>query len=179
MSPGRGLEDLRLPPEAAETLRAVRDEMETLSHGMGRNSLTAIPLSSGVAVLVDGGDPAARSGVAEALASDLQRDLFRLDLTAIVSQYIGETEKNLERVFEMAQQAGAVLYFDEADVLFGRRTGVTDAHDRYANVEVSYLLQRIESYEGLVILATTARTNIDPAFVRRLRYVVALASPKG
>lgn len=179
MSPGKRIEDLKLPPEAARTLRAVRDEMRALSHGTTHTSLVAIPLASSVAVLVDGGDAAARSGVAEALASDLQRDLFRLDLTAIASKYIGETEKNLERVFEMAQQAGAVLYFDEADALFGRRTDVKDAHDRYANVEVGYLLERIEAYEGLVILAANTRTNIDPAFVRRLRYVVALPAPKG
>lgn len=179
MSPAKRLEDLQLSPEATATLRAVRDEIQTLSHGMGSNSLTAIPLVSGVAVLVEGGDAAARSGVAEALASDLQRDLFRVDLTAIVSKYIGETEKNLERVFELAQQAGAVLYFDEADALFGRRTDVKDAHDRYANLEVSALLQRIEGYEGLVILATNARTNIDPAFVRRLRHLVTLPAVKG
>jgi SpoVK/Ycf46/Vps4 family AAA+-type ATPase len=148
--------------------------MRALSHGASRNSLTGIPLASGVAVLVDGATTAARNAVAEALASDLQRDLFRLDLAAIVSQYIGETEKNLERVFEMAQRAEAVLYFDEADALFGRRTDVKDSHDRYANLEVSYVLARIESYQGLVILATNTRENIDPAFRRRLRHVVGL-----
>jgi SpoVK/Ycf46/Vps4 family AAA+-type ATPase len=148
--------------------------MRALSHGASANSLTGIPLSAGVAMLIAGATAAARSVVAESLASDLQRDLFRIDLSAIVSQYIGETEKNLERLLTMAQRAGAVLFFEEGDALFGRRTEVKDSHDRYANLEVSYLLERLEAYQGLVIVATNSKGNIDAAFLRRLRHVVAL-----
>jgi SpoVK/Ycf46/Vps4 family AAA+-type ATPase len=148
--------------------------MRALSHGASANSLTGIPLSSGVAMLIAGATGAARTVVAESLASDLQRDLFRIDLSAIVSQQIGETEKNLDRILTMAQQAGAVLYIEEGDALFGRRAEVKDSYDRYANLEVSYLLERLESYQGLVILATNTRENIDAAFLRRLRHVVDL-----
>lgn len=102
---------------------------------------------------------------------------MRIDLGRVVSRYIGETEKNLDRLFAMASASDAVLFFDEADALFGKRSDVRDNHDRYANVEVGYLLQRIESYRGLVILASNARHNIDPAFLRRLRYIVDLPWP--
>jgi len=179
VSTGKRLEELSLPPEAARALQEIREQMRALSHGTSRTSLPGIPLVSGIAVLVDGATAAARSAVADALAADLQRDLFRLDLAAVTSTYIGETEKNLDRVFAMAQQAGVVLYFDEADALFGRRTDVKDSHDRYANLEVSYLLQRLEAYQGLAILATNSRENIDPAFLRRLRYVVRLPEVGG
>jgi SpoVK/Ycf46/Vps4 family AAA+-type ATPase len=179
MPTGKRLEELNLPPEATSALRSIRDQMRALSHGTGRTSLTGIPLVSGMAVLVDGATAAARNAVAEALASDLQRDLFRLDLAAVANTYIGETEKNLDRVFSLAQQAGAVLYFEEADALFGRRTDVKDSHDRYANIEVSYLLQRIEAYQGLALLATNTRENIDSAFLRRIRYVIGLETTTG
>ena len=107
------------------------------------------------------------------LANELGRDVHRVDLGQVVSRYVGETEKNLTRVFDEAQRAGAVLFFDEADALFGKRTDVKDAHVRYANLDISYLLERLEEYEGLMILATNRRENVDDAFIRRIRYVVS------
>ena len=117
---------------------------------------------------------AARHSAAHVLAQALGRDILRIDLAQVVSKYIGETEKNLDALFERAEQTGAILFFDEADALFGKRTDVKDAHDRYANVDIAYLLQRIEAYEGLVILATNLRDEDDEAdaaedWRRRLR----------
>jgi SpoVK/Ycf46/Vps4 family AAA+-type ATPase len=114
---------------------------------------------------------------AEALANDLHLDLYRIDLASVVSKYIGETEKNLQRVFDAADQSGAILLFDEADALFGKRSEVKDSHDRYANIEVSYLLQRMEAYRGLAILTTNMKTALDPAFLRRLRFIVEFPFP--
>ena len=114
---------------------------------------------------------------AEVLASELQLDLYHIDLSRVVSKYIGETEKNLGRVFDAAEENGAILLFDEADSLFGARSEVKDSHDRYANIEVSYLLQRMEAYRGLAILTTNMRAALDPAFLRRLRFTVAFPFP--
>ena len=114
---------------------------------------------------------------ADVLAGALGLDLYRIDLSTVVSKYIGETEKNLARIFAEARASNAVLFFDEADALFGKRTQVHDAHDRYANVEISYLLQKMEEYQGLVILATNLRKNIDEAFVRRLHFTVEFPIP--
>ena len=110
---------------------------------------------------------------AEVIARELGVDLLRIDLGAVVSKYIGETEKNLERVFKEAEASGAVLLFDEAEALFGKRSEVKNSHDRFANVEVASLLQRIESFRGIAILATTKRQTIDPAFLRRMRFVLS------
>jgi SpoVK/Ycf46/Vps4 family AAA+-type ATPase len=114
---------------------------------------------------------------AEVLANELDLDLYRIDLSSVVSKYIGETEKNLRRVFGAAEEGGVILLFDEADALFGKRTEVKDSHDRYANIEVSYLLQRMESYRGLAILTTNQKGALDPAFLRRLRFVVQFPFP--
>ena len=114
---------------------------------------------------------------AEVLASDLRLDLYRIDLSQVVSKYIGETEKNLRRVFDAAEEGGAILLFDEADALFGKRSEVKDSHDRYANIEVSYLLQRMEAYRGLAILTTNMKSALDQAFLRRIRFVVQFPFP--
>jgi SpoVK/Ycf46/Vps4 family AAA+-type ATPase len=114
---------------------------------------------------------------AEVLANELRLDLFRIDLSQVVSKYIGETEKNLRRVFDAAEEGGAVLLFDEADALFGKRSEVKDSHDRYANIEVSYLLQHMEAYRGLAILTTNMKGMLDQAFLRRLRFVVQFPFP--
>ena len=114
---------------------------------------------------------------AEVLANELRLDLYRIDLSAVVSKYIGETEKNLRRVFDAAEDGGAILFFDEADALFGKRSEVKDSHDRYANIEVNYLLQRMEAYRGLAILATNMKSALDTAFLRRLRFVVDFPFP--
>jgi SpoVK/Ycf46/Vps4 family AAA+-type ATPase len=126
----------------------------------------------GGAVLFAGGAGTAGMRAAEAIASELGIDAYRIDLAGVASKYIGDTEKNIDRVFLAAERTRAVLFFDEADALFGKRTAVKDAHDRYANLEVGYLLQWIEAYDGVAILATNQRADIDPALKRRLRYVV-------
>jgi SpoVK/Ycf46/Vps4 family AAA+-type ATPase len=113
----------------------------------------------------------------EVLANELQMDLFRIDLSQVVSKYIGETEKNLRRLFDAAEDSGAILCFDEADALFGKRSEVKDSHDRYANIEVNYLLQRIESYRGLAILTSNMKAALDSAFTRRLRFIVNFPFP--
>jgi SpoVK/Ycf46/Vps4 family AAA+-type ATPase len=111
------------------------------------------------------------------LAHELELPLYRIDLSAVVSKYIGETEKNLARVFDAAEEDGTILLFDEADALFGKRSEVKDSHDRYANIEVSYLLQRMEAYRGLAILTTNHKAALDTAFQRRLRFVVHFPFP--
>jgi hypothetical protein len=131
----------------------------------------------GLAALFTGPSGVGKTMAAEVLANELELDLCRIDLSQVVSKYIGETEKNLRRVFDAADAGGAILLFDEADALFGKRGEVKDSHDRYANIEVGYLLQRMETYHGLAILTTNLKESIDPAFYRRLRFVVAFDVP--
>lgn len=138
---------------------------EQSNRGLGLSALFAGPSGTG------------KTLAAEILANELRLDLFRIDLSAVVSKYIGETEKNLRRVFDAAEEGGAVLLFDEADALFGKRSEVKDSHDRYANVEISYLLQRMEAYRGLAVLTTNMKDALDPAFLRRLRFVVQFPFP--
>src|SRR5260370_1946223 len=114
---------------------------------------------------------------AEVIANHLRLNLYRIDLSAVVSKYIGETEKNLRRRFDAAEDGGVILFFDEADALFGKRSEVKDSHDRYANIEINYLLQRMESYSGLSVLATNMKAALDPAFLRRLRFVINFPFP--
>ena len=131
----------------------------------------------GISVLFAGPTGCGKTLAAEVIANELQLDLFRIDLSAVVSKYIGETEKNLRVLFDAAEGGGAILFFDEADALFGKRSEVKDSHDRYANIEINYLLQRMESYAGLAILATNAKSALDQAFLRRLRFVVEFPFP--
>jgi hypothetical protein len=131
----------------------------------------------GIAALFAGESGTGKTMAAEVLANELHLDLYRIDLSCVVSKYIGETEKNLRRVFDAAEDSGAILLFDEADALFGKRGEVRDSHDRYANIEVSYLLQRMEAYRGLAILTTNLKSNLDSAFQRRLRFVVHFPFP--
>jgi SpoVK/Ycf46/Vps4 family AAA+-type ATPase len=114
---------------------------------------------------------------AEVVAREVGLSLLKVDLSAAVSKYIGETEKNLARIFAVAQSTNAVIFFDEADALFGKRTEISDAHDRYANIETSYLLQRLDEHDGMVLLATNLRANVDAAFTRRISYVVDFPFP--
>lgn len=131
----------------------------------------------GISALFAGTSGTGKTMAAEVLANELRLDLYRVDLSQVVSKYIGETEKNLRRVFEAAETGGAILLFDEADALFGKRSEVKDSHDRYANIEVSYLLQRMEAYRGLAILTTNLRSAIDSSFLRRIRFVVQFPFP--
>lgn len=155
------LENLALPAASVAQLQKVATERA------GTVILTVAPGAN-------------RAQAAEALARTMGRSLVSVDLSQVVSRYIGETEKNLDRVLAEAEASNAMLFFDEADALFGKRTGVKDSHDRYANVEIGYLLQKIEAYNGIVVLASGGRQHIDPAFLRRLRHVVDVAwPPKG
>ncbi len=132
---------------------------------------------TGISALFVGASGTGKTLAAEVLAHDLNLDLYRIDLSQVVSKYIGETEKNLRQVFDTAEASGAILLFDEADALFGKRSTVKDSHDRYANIEVSYLLQRMEAYGGLAILTTNLKKAIDQAFLRRIRFVVQFPFP--
>jgi hypothetical protein len=131
----------------------------------------------GVAALFHGPSGTGKTLAAEVLANELQLDLYRIDLSTVVNKYIGETEKNLRRIFDAAESGGVILLFDEADALFGKRSEVKDSHDRYANIEVSYLLQRMETYRGLAILTSNQKQALDTAFLRRLRFVVQFPFP--
>lgn len=131
----------------------------------------------GISALFAGASGTGKTMAADVLAQELRLDLYRIDLSSVVSKYIGETEKNLRRVFDAAEAGGVILLFDEADALFGKRSEVKDSHDRYANMEVSYLLQRMESYRGLAILTTNLKDALDVAFLRRLRFVVKFPFP--
>lgn len=131
----------------------------------------------GISVLFAGQSGTGKTMAAEVLANTLSLALYRVDLSQVVSKYIGETEENLRKLFDAAEQGGCVLFFDEADAIFGKRTDVKDSHDRYANIEVNYLLQRIESYQGLAILATNMKDALDTAFQRRLRFIIDFPFP--
>lgn len=131
-----------------------------------------LSLGKGLNVLFSGSPGTGKTMAAEVIAHHLQLDLYKIDLSQIVSKYIGETEKNLNRIFTAATNSNAILLFDEADALFGKRSEVQDARDRYANIEVGYLLQKMEEYEGIAILTTNLRSNMDEAFERRLRFII-------
>jgi vesicle-fusing ATPase len=171
-------EDLVLPPDRLEQLREIAAQLRHARQvhedwgwaARGERGL-------GVAVLFVGPSGTGKTMAAEVLAASLRLDLFRVDLSQVVSKYIGETEKNLRRIFEAAEASGAILLFDEADALFGKRSEVKDSHDRYANLEISYLLQRMEAYRGLAVLTTNLKNALDPAFLRRLRFVVDFPFP--
>jgi DNA polymerase III delta prime subunit len=141
--------------------------------GFARRSRRGLGLSA----LFSGPSGTGKTLAAEVVAAELGLDLYRIDLSAVVSKYIGETEKNLKRVFDAAEEGGVVLLFDEAEALFGKRTEVKDSHDRYANIEIGYLLQRMETYQGVAILTTNLRSTLDQAFQRRLRFIVDFAFP--
>jgi SpoVK/Ycf46/Vps4 family AAA+-type ATPase len=142
---------------------------------MKHNDETSKSLS--MPVLFDGPNTETKLEAAKVLAQKLTLPLYRIDLSQVVSKYIGETEKNLRRLFDAAEDGGAILFFDEADALFGKRSEVKDSHDRHANIEVNYLLERMESYKGLTILATNRKNEIDSAFVRCLKFIVDFPSP--
>lgn len=171
-------EDIVLPPAQVHTLRAIVAQVRQRARvcdawGFARKGARGLGLST----LFSGPSGTGKTMAAEVLARELDLDLFRIDLSGMVSKYIGETEKNLRRVFDAADHSGAILLFDEADALFGRRSEVRDSHDRYANIEVSYLLQRVEAYRGLAILTTNMKHALDTAFVRRLRFIVPFVFP--
>jgi SpoVK/Ycf46/Vps4 family AAA+-type ATPase len=136
-----------------------------------------LSLGKGIVALFSGSSGTGKTFAAEILAGDLGMDLYQIDLSCVVSKYIGETEKNLSRVFQEAQDSNAILFFDEADALFGKRSEVKDAHDRYANIEINYLLQKVEEYEGVIILASNMSKSIDAAFLRRMHFSIEFPFP--
>ncbi len=178
IEPSANWKDLVLPEPQLATLRQIAAQVRQRfkvyeKWGFGTKSKRGL----GISVLFAGESGTGKTMAAEVLANELRLDLYRIDLAAMVSKYIGETEKNLRRIFDAAEDGGAILLFDEADALFGKRSEVTDSHDRYANIEVSYLLQRMEAYRGLAVLTTNLRNALDPAFQRRLRFVVQFPFP--
>jgi ATP-dependent 26S proteasome regulatory subunit len=178
IAPAAAWDDLVLPEPQLAILRDVAAHVRQRAQVYERWGFAAKGARGlGITVLFAGPSGTGKTTAAELLAGDLQLDLYRIDLSAIVSKYIGETEKNLRRIFDAAEQSGAVLLFDEADALFGKRSEVKDSHDRYANIEVSYLLQRMETYPGLAILTTNLKQSIDQAFMRRIRFVVQFPFP--
>lgn len=171
-------EDIVLPADRLQQLREMCNTVHYRARvydewGFDRK----LSLGKGVNVLFAGPSGTGKTMAAEVIAEELQLDLYKIDLSTVVSKYIGETEKNLARIFAEATTSNAILFFDEADALFGKRSEVKDAHDRYANIEIGYLLQKMEEYAGVVILATNLRKNMDDAFVRRMHFTVEFPFP--
>ncbi|MDH4099945.1 MAG: ATP-binding protein [Nitrospirota bacterium] len=171
-------DDIVLPDDALEQIREIAAQFryrQKVYREWGFEK--KMDRGKGICVMFSGPSGTGKTMAAEILANDLGLDLYRIDLSAVVSKYIGETEKNLRRVFDEGEKSQAILFFDEADALFGKRSEVRDSHDRYANIEINYLLQRMESYTGASILATNMRSAIDTAFLRRLRAIVEFPMP--
>jgi adenylate kinase family enzyme len=179
LSPGYSFDDLVLPDRQRDLLRSISAYLRHRDRVLSEWGYeVTVARTQGLKVLFAGESGTGKTMVAQVLAAELGLDLFRVDLATVVSKYIGETEKNLERIFTAADGSNAILFFDEADALFGKRSEVSDSHDRYANIEVAYLLQRMELYPGAVILATNFKRNIDDAFIRRLDFVVDFPFPE-
>ncbi|HEX6904108.1 MAG TPA: ATP-binding protein [Thermoanaerobaculia bacterium] len=178
ITPKYGWSDIVLPADRLEVLREICNAVRYRSRvyedwGFGGK----LSLGKGLNVLFAGPPGTGKTMGAEVLAGELGLDLYKIDLSTVVSKYIGETEKNLARIFAEGETSNALLFFDEADALFGKRSEVRDSHDRYANLEISYLLQRMDEYEGVVILATNLRKNMDEAFVRRMHFTLEFPFP--
>jgi hypothetical protein len=170
--------ELVLPEAQTETLRQIAIHMRQRAVvNLQWGFFERYSRGHGLSALFAGGSGTGKTMAAEIIARDLDLDLYHIDLASMVSKYIGETEKNLRRVFDAAEESGCVLLFDECDALFGKRSEVRDSHDRYANLEVSYLLQRMDSYRGVAILTTNMRHALDSAFLRRIRFIVQFPFP--
>jgi hypothetical protein len=170
--------DLVLPGDQLSQLREIcsryrHQQVVYNNWGFGRK----LSLGRGLSALFSGHPGTGKTMAAEVIANELLLDLYKIDLSQVVSKYIGETEKSLNSIFQEAQASNAILFFDEADALFGKRTEVKDSHDRYANIEVSYLLQKMEEYDGIAVLATNLRKNIDEAFLRRMQFIIEFPFP--
>jgi ATPase family protein associated with various cellular activities (AAA)/winged helix domain-containing protein len=175
---GHGWDDLVLPEAEKSLLRQIINQVADRHQvyerwGFGRRLTRGL----GISALFAGESGTGKTLAAEVIAQELTLNLYRIDLSQVVSKYIGETEKNLRKLFDAAEDGGAILFFDEADALFGKRSEVKDSHDRYANIEINYLLQRMEAYRGLAILATNMKNALDTAFTRRLRFIVNFPFP--
>jgi SpoVK/Ycf46/Vps4 family AAA+-type ATPase len=171
-------DDLVLPNDQMEQLRELTNWVKHRQTVMGEWGFASkLSLGRGINALFVGPSGTGKTMAAEVIAHELALDLYKIDLSAVVSKYIGETEKNLSRIFAEAEHSNAILFFDEADALFGKRSEVRDAHDRYANIEIAYLLQKMEEYEGITVLATNFKQNIDEAFFRRIRFIIEFPFP--
>jgi SpoVK/Ycf46/Vps4 family AAA+-type ATPase len=178
VEPNYRWDDIVLPQDTVAQLREMCQRVEYRHRVLGEWGFDSkLSLGKGVNALFSGPSGTGKTMAAEIIAAELGLDLYKIDLSGVVSKYIGETEKNLDRIFSTAESANAILFFDEADALFGKRSEVHDSHDRYANIEISYLLQKIEQYEGIAILATNLRQNLDDAFVRRLAFTIHFPFP--
>ena len=171
-------DDIILPSDRTQQLREICNHVKYRDRvysewGFDRK----LAMGKGLCVLFAGPSGTGKTMSADIIAGELGLDLYKIDLSSVVSKYIGETEKNLSRIFDEAETSNAILFFDEADALFGKRSEVKDSHDRYANIETGYLLQRMEEYEGIVILASNFRKNMDEAFIRRLHFTVEFPFP--
>lgn len=178
LAPRYGWGDIVLPEDGMAALHEIADTIRERPRvleewGVGRK----LASSAGVSALFTGPPGTGKTLAAQVIAAELGMELYKIDLSTVVSKYIGDTEKNLERIFTQAQNSNAILFFDEADAIFGKRSEVKDAHDRYANIEVGYLLQRMETFDGVVILASNMPANFDEAFIRRLQFVVKFPFP--
>lgn len=174
----RTWEDLILPDAEKHALQQIMNQVGQRHRvydqwGFGRRMSRGL----GISVLFAGESGTGKTLAAEVIAHQLRLNLYRIDLSQVISKYIGETEKNLRKLFDAAEDGGTILFFDEADALFGKRSEVKDSHDRYANIEINYLLQRMEAYQGLAILATNMKNALDTAFMRRLRFIVNFPFP--
>lgn len=174
ISPRAGWVDIVVPPSVRQQLQEIEWR---IAHRLRVLEEAGFPGRRGFLALFVGASGTGKTLAAEIIAAAQGYDLFKIDLAALVSKYIGDTEKNLEQVFQDAESAHAILFFDEADAVFGKRSEVRDAHDQYANQQVNYLLQRVEAYDGIIIMATNMRQNMDEAFLRRLNLVVELPFP--
>ncbi|SCY82317.1 AAA family ATPase [Desulfoluna spongiiphila] len=178
VKPGCSWDDLVLPDEKTVLLKEICAQVRHKDRVFSDWGFDAkIHTGKGLSVLFSGPPGTGKTMAAQVIARDLQLSLYKIDLSGVVSKYIGETEKNLGTIFREAEKSHAILFFDEADAIFGKRTELKDAHDRYANIETSYLLQKMEEYEGVVILASNFRSNMDEAFTRRLRFIVEFPFP--
>ena len=172
-------EDIVLPQDQMGQLREITDRVRYRHVVYGDwNFDRKVSLGKGLNILFAGPSGTGKTMAAEIIAGELKLDLYKIDLSTVVSKYIGETEKNLDRIFREAQDSNAILFFDEADAIFGKRSEVRDSHDRYANIEIAYLLQKMEEYEGIVVLATNLRKNLDEAFGRRMHFSIEFPQPE-
>jgi SpoVK/Ycf46/Vps4 family AAA+-type ATPase len=177
IKPKQSMDDLVLPEKEKQVLRSIIANVKQRYRVYEEWGFGVTQRGLGIAALFSGDSGTGKTMAAEVMARELELDLFKIDLSMVVNKYIGETEKNLRKIFDAAEDGGAILLFDEADALFGKRSEVRDSHDRYANMEVSYLLQRMEAYRGVAILTTNMKDALDKAFLRRIRFVVNFPFP--
>ena len=171
-------DDIILPPDQLQQLQELCNQVKYRQVVFGDWGFDRkLALGKGLNALFSGPPGTGKTMAAEVIANVLHLEIYKIDLSQVVSKYIGETEKNLEKIFGEAETSNAILFFDEADALFGKRSEVKDAHDRYANIEIGYLLQRMEEYQGIVILATNLNKNVDEAFLRRMQFVIEFPFP--